>query len=140
MSQLLPVVKSLGRSFWCKYGENLGCCSRTGPHSKEGCGQHWEQALGEKGAVSALLSDIQSRTGGGHWIQVPCRAGSPGFGDGSVMCRRTREERTNELLRSCDSSSVFSPRPNPAPSTPMEQGQRSGAAECSEPVVGLVWE
>lgn len=50
---------------------------------------------GVKGAVSALLSDIQSRTGGGGWTQLSCRAGSPGFGDGSVLCRRTGGEKTN---------------------------------------------
>lgn len=50
---------------------------------------------GDKGAVSALLNDIQSRTGGGVWIQLSCSAVSPLFGDGSVLCRRTRGEKTN---------------------------------------------
>lgn len=139
VSQLLPVVKPLEGSFWWRYGENLGCCARTGPHSKEGMWAALGRGSGEKGAISCLLSDIQSQVGGG-WIQLSCRAGSPGFADGSVLCGGTRGEKTNKLLRTCDSSLAFSPRPNPAPSTPMEQGQRFWAAKCSEPVVGLVWE
>lgn len=85
MSQLLPVVKPLGGSFWCRYGENFGCCAKTGPHSKEGIWAALGRDSGDKEAVSALLSDIQSRTGGGGWIQLSCRAGSLGFGDGSVQ-------------------------------------------------------